>query len=113
MKIYRSIIIIALTLTVVLMACLPAGATCTKFGYFVRVVTFEGTTYAMLREDFTDGNYYQVQANDAQVAAAIYQAYKGGSRAYVRTTESTCPTDVEPGTNRIDIGIIDRVGLGY
>lgn len=94
----------------------PASATCTTFGYFVRVVTFEGKTYAMFREDpvsITDGNYFQVEAQDPQVAMAVYQAFKGASRAYVRTTQATCSTTVEPGTNKIDLGVVDRVGLGY
>ena len=48
----------------------PASAACTKFGYFARVVTFEGQTFAMMREnpvDTTSGIYYQVQAVDPQV----------------------------------------------
>jgi hypothetical protein len=100
----------------ILLIVTPANATCTKFGYFVRVVTFEGKTYAMFREnpvDTTNGNYYQVEARDAQVAMAVYQAFKGASKAYIRTTQTTCSTTVVPGTNRIVLGVADRIGLGY
>jgi hypothetical protein len=94
----------------------PASATCTAFGYFVRVVTFEGKTYAMFREvpaDTTNGIYYQIEARDSQVSMAVYQAFKGASKAYIRTTQTTCSTTVVPGTNRIILGVADRIGLGY
>lgn len=90
-----------------------AQATCTKFGYFIRVVTFEGHTYAMFREEPADHNYFQIEAVDSQVAAAVYQAYKGGSKAYIRTTQAACATMVDAGTNKIDLGVVDRIGLGY
>jgi hypothetical protein len=116
MKTVKIAAIASLVLFGGIMIVAPASATCTKFGYFARVVTFEGKTFAMFREDpvsLTDGNYYQVEANDAQVAMAVYQAFKGGSKAYVRTTQASCSTTVAPGTNKIDLGIVDRVGLGY
>jgi hypothetical protein len=99
-----------------IMTVTSAGATCTMRGYFLRVVTFEGRTYAMFRPEpleTTSGNYYQVEVRDAQIAMAVYQAYKGGSRAYIRTTDTACNTTVTPGTNKIELGIADRIGLGY
>lgn len=116
MKAYKITVIALLVLFGGILMVTSASATCTAFGYFVRVVTFEGKTYAMFREDpisSTDGNYYQVEVQDPQVAMAVYQAFKGASRAYIRTTQATCSTTVEPGTNKIDLGVADRIGLGY
>lgn len=113
MKLFCKLCVILVGFMVTFLTISPANATCTKFGYFIRVVTFEGKTYAMFREDDDDSNYFQVQAQDSQVAAAVYQAYKGASKAYVRTTQPSCATTPDPGTNKIDLGIVDRVGLGY
>lgn len=116
MKTFKIAAIAALVLFSAIMIVTPASATCTAFGYFVRVVTFEGKTYAMFREnpvDVVDGNYYQIEARDSQVAMAVYQAFKGASRAYIRTTQAACSTTPEPGNNKIDLGVADRIGLGY
>jgi hypothetical protein len=116
MKSIKIAIIIFLLLFSCIMIVTPASATCTAFGYFVRVVTFEGKTFAMFREipaDTVNGNYYQIEVRDSQVAMAVYQAFKGASKAYIRTTQATCSTTVDPGTNKIDLGVADRIGLGY
>jgi hypothetical protein len=116
MKFLKLAIITFLLLFSCIMIVTPAHATCTAFGYFVRVVTFEGKTYAMFRENpdsTTDGTYYQIEARDSQVAMAVYQAFKGASRAYIRTTQAACNTTPIPGTNRINLGVADRIGLGY
>jgi len=44
---------------------------------------------------------------------SVYQAFKGGSRTYVRTTQASCTITSVPGTNRIILDIADRIGLGY
>jgi hypothetical protein len=116
MKTFKIAAIAFLVLFSAIMIVTPASATCTAFGYFVRVVTFEGKTFAMFREDpvsMTDGIYYQVEVQDSQVAMAVYQAFKGASKAYIRTTQAACSTTVVPGTNRIVLGVADRIGLGY
>jgi hypothetical protein len=116
MKSIKLLIITFLLLFSCIVIVTPASATCTAFGYFVRVVTFEGKTFAMFREvpaDVTNGIYYQIEARDSQVAMAVYQAFKGASKAYIRTTQATCSTTPIPGTNRILLGVADRIGLGY
>ncbi len=88
-----------------------ANATCTLFGYGIRVVTFEGQTYLMFKtHTFGSNHYYQGLATDPQVAAAAYQGFKGGSRLYIRTKDASCPTPI---AGKNTLGVIDRIGLAY
>ena len=103
----KAIIAIALTF----LSTSAVLADCTVRGYATRIATINDTTFMYLRDRQTSNYYYLGSTKNPNVAAAMYQAYKGKAKILATGSAPACPTITGPG--QFLIGDMSIVGLGY